>query len=100
MFQQFIDLAILDDLLWKVKALCSITDNLLFYVDGQSQQALLPPSVTLTELLGFKQSDNPAWNTGSRIAPFDTDVRDFPLIVLNETNIEINLCFILGNMIL
>lgn len=54
-----------------------LPDNLLFYVDGQSQQALLPPGATLTELLGFKKRGvNPwHWNSESRISPFDTEVK-------------------------
>ncbi|XP_054261821.1 uncharacterized protein LOC128985882 [Macrosteles quadrilineatus] len=48
-------------------------DNLSFYVDGQSQQALLPPSGRLSELLGLQKSEVASWETGSRLAPFDTD---------------------------
>ncbi|XP_046665345.1 uncharacterized protein LOC124357515 isoform X2 [Homalodisca vitripennis] len=74
-------------------------DNLLFYVDGQPQQALLPPGVRLTELLGFRDDELSAWKTGSRIAPFDTDFylsmgvsvggsRDFPDGCINKDRVK------------
>lgn len=52
-----------------------ISDQISFYVDGDYKSGVLEcPGTKLTDYLDFNQTERKRWESGTNLAPFDTEV--------------------------
>lgn len=55
--------------------LTSFADNLAFLIDGEHHYSLLPSlGIKPSDILGFSPQESRTWESGTNLAPFDTEV--------------------------